>query len=349
MRPAVFSPRAIFLLLTLALLSATLTARAMLLDHTKLDEAAAKVLLAKSRDLSNLELAGSPAFVLSANIHFQEHGHSADGDLRILWTAPDHYRQTYSVLNYAYTAIAKDGKLYLARTNEDVPLLIYEAQKTVRIAMRSDFDSKQKLTNVRTAQFSGQTLTCVSARLSSISHTDCFDADNDVVTAERDWPAAASALDQRYEFSDFVAFGVRRFPQKLTFRGGDGHIIEIEIQKLALAKDISASEFTIPIPSAVETWCAQPQFDAPRVSRPETTLDLRMALAQGPATPLIVTGASVYCVVERGGRIRFVTLVHSLKPIKDEFVRNWARGTRFPLLRCGDDSVEYQTEITFAH
>lgn len=332
-----------------AVFSSLLSLCTLSANDKKAEQAEARALLAKSRDLSNIELAGSPAFVLTANIHFQEHGHSADGDLRILWTAPDHYRQTYSVLNYAYTAIAKDGKVYLTRTNEDVPLLIYEAQKTVRIAMHSDFDSKQKLTNVQTVQFAGHTLTCVSARLSSISHTDCLDADNDVVTAERDWPAAASALDQRYEFSDFIAFGARRFPRKLTFRGGDGHIIEIEIQKFALAKDISADEFAVPIPSAVETWCAQPQFDAPRMSRPETTLDLRMALAQGPATPLIVTGASVYCVVERGGRIRFVTLMHSLKPIKDEFVQNWARGTRFPLLHCGDDSVEYQTEITFAH
>jgi len=332
-----------------AALSSLFSLRVFSANDKKAEQSEARELLTKSRDLSNIELAGSPAFVLNAKIHFQEHGHSANGDLRILWTAPDRYRQTYSVLSYAYTAIAKDGRLYLARTNEDVPLLIYEAQKTVRIAMHSDFDSKQKLTNVRTMQFAGQALTCVSARLSSTSNTDCFDAANDVVTAERNWPAAASALDQHYEFSDFVTFGVRRFPQKITFRGGDGHIIEIEIQRLALARDISASEFTIPMPSAVETWCDQPQFDAPRVSRPETTLDLRMALAQGPATPLIVTGASVYCVVERGGRIRFVTLMHSLKPIKDQFVQNWAHGTRFPLLHCGDDSVEYQTEITFAH
>ena len=317
-------------------------------NDKKAEQAEARALLAKSHDLSNIEAVGSPAFVLNAKIHYQTGTQTAEGDGQIIWTAPDHYRVAYSAPNYFYIEIVRDGHRYLARTNDEMPLVIYDLHTTVAKAMQAGPDPKDKIKNVAVMQSGNDSLTCITFK-PPVAMRDCLDSNGDTVTTESGPPTAASAPYKRYEFGDFVAFGAKRFPRKMTFRGGDGHVIEIEIQKLALAKNIPTDEFKIPMHSAVETWCAQPEFDPPHVARPETTFDLRMALAQGPAAPLIAAGASLYCVVDRGGRVRYVTLMHSSRPIKDEVVRNWVRGARLPLLHCGDDGLEYQTEITFAH
>ncbi|HEV2223536.1 MAG TPA: hypothetical protein VGR84_11090 [Candidatus Acidoferrales bacterium] len=322
-----------FLVLT-AVFSPLFSLRVFSANDKKAEQAEARALLAKSRDLSNIELAGSPAFVLNAKIRYTVGTQSAGGDATIAWMAPNHYRQAYSAPNYSYSEVVQDGHRYLARTDNKMPLLIYELDATLYKAIHASADSKDKIKKVETAQSGDTALTCIQFK-PPVSLTECLDSSGDVITAATSLTPGASALNERFEFSDFIEFGTRRFPRKIVFRGGDGHAIEINVEQLAPTNNVPVDTFTIPADATKETWCAKPESGT--VVSPEWNMFASL--------PIINAGALLYCVVGPDGHLRAVTVIHSSKPIKDKDLQTWMKTVRFPRLRCGNDGMEYEVEI----
>lgn len=323
----------------IAVFSATLLFRAASANDSEKElKAQAEALLAKSHDLSNIEAPGSPAFTLMATIHYQIGTQTADGDGQVVWLAPGHYQETFSAPGYAYKEIAQDGKLYLSRTDNQMPLLMYELNRIILTAMDSGKALDGKVKEAKTASSAaGQAITCAKMKPRGLSLTACLDNDGDIATIESNWPSGVSALDAVYEFSGFVGFGTKRFPQKLVFRGGDGHTIEIAIGSISSATDTS-QEFRPPVGSVVEDWCAEPKIEAD-ASHAAT-------LPWVPLTPLSGIRASLYVVVGPGGRARSVTLIHTTQTISDKDIQTWIGTARFPVHSCGDAGLEYQMELS---
>lgn len=297
-------------------------------------KAQAEALLAKSRDLSNIEAPGSPAFVLNAKIHYQIGTQSAEGDGQIIWTAPDHYREAFTAPNYSYTEVVRDGYRYLARTNNEMPLISYELQKTIELAMHPGLIVKNKIKTGEVTHPGEGGLTCIAFK-TVLAISECLDGSGDVVTTEIDRPPDASALNDRREYRDFVAFGTKRFPNTIVFRGGDGHIIEVDVQQLALVKEVSSDAFKTQADATKEAWCAQPKSDVLL----DPSMNPYASLAR------IDPKALVYCVIDGNGHARSVTVIRSSKPIKDKDIETWMRRMRFPSLRCGSEGIEYQFVI----
>lgn len=372
MSPADPLLRAVVLTVAFTVCAATFLLRAALSDDNKQSEkelkAEAQTLLVKSRDLSNIEAAGSPAFALNAKIHYQIGAQVAEGEGQIIWMAPDHYREAYSAPNYFYTEVVRDGYRYFGRTNDEMPFVMYELRTTLEMAMSTLPKGQAKLRQAEavpsqghqlamrtlpTTQASvhqadvlppgGDALTCITLKAPYLAKL-CLDKSADVVTAEYDHRNRSPALNVHYEFSDFTELGVKRFPQKIVFRGGDGHTIEVDVTRLAFLRDAGSDVFKIPVPSTRETWCAEPKADyaAARVvwMNPPTLLDRANEVLRN-------AGAMLYCVVRPSGRLRSATIIYSSKPVKQKVLDDWIANQRVATLACGSDGIEYQTLISF--
>lgn len=306
-------------------------------------KAQAEALLAKSRDLSDIEAPGSPPFVLNAKIHYQIGTQSADGQGQIIWLAPDHYREAYTAPNYSYTEIVRDGHRYFSRTNNEMPLMMYEVQRTMQRAMSAGLKQKEKIKRADPAPIGSEARICVTFT-DELALRRCFDDDGDVAAMERHSPGDG-ILGERYQFSDFAGFGTKRFPKGIVFRGGDGHVIEIDTQDLAPVKEVAADAFDVPADATKEPWCAGPKAadaDLPRAP-------FSPAIDLGPMLNAIqsigAANVALYLEIAANGHVRAGSVIHSPKPIKDEYLKTWLKEMRFPPLRCGNEGIEYQTEL----
>lgn len=315
-------------------------------EDKKAQKAAAEALLAKSRGLSNIEEPGGPPFVLNAKIHYQIGSQSADGQAQIIWLAPDHYREAFSAPNYFYTEIVRDGYRYLARTNNEMPLLSYEVHTALAKAMATGQASQIKIATIHLTQANSDALTCVTAKAPQLLAT-CVDQSGDVVSTENPTPPFASPLKSRYEFDDFVTFGAKRFPQKILFRGGDGHTIAIDVQKLTPAKEVVADAFSVPPAAVSEPWCAEPKSNGDSMSQMISLTDPELGIEA--SEPLRSASTAIYVVIGPRGRARAATVMSSVRPVRLKDVQNWMKSMRFPSLRCGKEGIEYQMEIGFFH
>jgi hypothetical protein len=307
-------------------------------------KAQAEALLAKSRDLSNIELAGSSPFVLTAQLRFVVDGKAGSGQGEIIWLGPGHYRETYSAPGYNYIEIAKDGERYLSRTNHDTPLVMYELKTLLETAMNPHPLTGHKIKSATTMQdASGQMLTCPEMKINDATVSACLDAEGDVTMLKTEPPKALSVMGTSYEFTSFAAFGLRRFPLNMKFEGGDGHEIVVAVQRVAPIEDVSAQHFDVPIGSMEEPWCAEPKTD----TEPGTPVD---ELFSSPSNLglRVLNDFAMYVEVAPGGRPRYVELIRSSKPISQKDLQNWASAMRFPVMRCGDDGIEYETEMSIS-
>ncbi|HKF51035.1 MAG TPA: hypothetical protein VKB26_01880 [Candidatus Acidoferrales bacterium] len=344
--------RVVLLLGVLAVFSANLcTQPTFANDKDKELKAQAEALLAKSRDLSNIEAPGSPAFVLNATIHYQAGQKSFDGEGHILWAAPDHFRQKYVAPGYMYDEVARDGSVYRARTNDQMPLVIYKLRKTFAAAMQGfQVGPKDKPSKVEPVQSGGQTLTCITVKSIHGTSEGCLDADGNVVTIDEEPSYSPPALGSHYEFSRFASLGTKKFPQELIFRGGDGDSLTIDVRQLALATDIPPAVFDRPLHSAVEPWCASPKFtDKPRMPNARWTYMSNFGNSDfaDAVNQLSKANAILYCVINPAGHVQAASVLRSSLPIADGDLQAWMQSAEFGVMQCGGGSVEYEIEISF--
>lgn len=342
MRPAFPLLRAILLVVAFAACLVPFRSRIASANDNQKDKkelkARAEALLAKSHGLSNIEAPGSPAFALNAKIHYQLGTQTAEGDGQIIWMAPDHYRETYTAPHYFYIEVARDGYRYFSRTNDEMPFLMYELRTAVDMTMQPLPKEKERVQGVSSGE-----LTCISFKPPSVTHL-CLDDNGDISKAEYRRPSRSSVASLQYEFSDFAQFGAKRFPQKIVFRGGDGHTIELDVTQLAFMKDAGADVFKIPIPSTRETWCAEPKEDR-TVEKPIWIAP--PGLPDRASAAMRFAGAVLYCIVRPSGRLRSASVIYSSKPIDKKILDEWTASARFATLTCGTDGIEYQLLIDY--
>lgn len=314
-------------------------------EDRKAEKAAAEALLAKSRDLSNIEAPGSLPFVLNLRIHYQIETQSTDGQGQIIWLAPDHYREAFSAPNYFYTDIVRDGYRYLVHTNDDMPLVMYELQRSFDRVLDAGLAQKEKIKNVAASEIAGQPLTCVTFSDKSLFQR-CITGDGDVAIMERHAPAP-DILSERYEFDNFTAFGAKRFPQTIVFRGGDDHVIRVDVQKLAAVKEPPAHAFDLPTDSKKEAWCAQPKLADADLQKEPLSLAIDPSQMMDAERSLAGYHPSLYIEIGPNGHVQRGTVVRSSRPIESESLKHWMSSMRFPILQCGHDGIEYRMELQF--
>ena len=337
MRLVASLPRRAFAFAFLAILCATLADPALLFanDDKSLTQQA-ELLLAKSRDLSNIETTGSLPFLLNASIEYHSATQSVNGTGQIVWLAPGHYRQSYAAPHYLDMEIAQDGKLYLDRTDNAMPLLIYELRNTLSQAMTPSPYQDTDIKKVEVTPFENGTLTCISFKE---GFRECLDNNADVITKDLQLPHDESMLNASYDFEDFTAVGAKRFPQRLIFHGGDGHTIDITVHNITLMNGSRTTQFDIPLHSVMEPWCAEPKIEAAQTALPFVSMERF-------GRPIVRIDASLYVVVAPGGRARGVTVMYSSRPISNDVLQSWMSTTRLPVHSCGDNGLEYQMEMT---
>lgn len=327
----------------IAALSVTAVCRcALATGNQKELKAQAEALLAKSHDLSNIEASGSSPFMLTAQLRFVIDGKTGAGQGEIIWLGPGHYRETYSAPGYNYVEVAKDGQRYLSRTQNDVPLLIYELKTLLAMALHPQLNTK-KLKSATTMQdASGKTLTCAEMKLAVETLTACLNDDGGVATMNRTFPAEQMSLNASYEFSDFASFDLRRFPLNMKFQGGDGHEVAVAVQTITPIVDVSAQHFDAPAGSMEEPWCAELKT----IDRgPPVQSNLSAWSSLGIRTPRTTV---VYLEIAPGGRPRGVTLIHSTAAIRQDDLERAIFGMRFPIVGCGGDGIEYEMEMSIS-
>lgn len=311
----------------------------------KAEKAAAEALLEKSRGLSNIEEQGSPPFALNAKIHYQVGPQSADGQAQIIWLAPNHYREALSAPNYFYTEIVRDGYRYLARTNNEMPLMIYELERTFQRVLNAGLPQKEKIKSVDKAQLRDELLTCVTFADKSLFER-CISDDGDVASMEHHAPTP-DTLRERYEFNNFAALGTKRFPRNIVFRGGDDHVLQIDVQQFGPIKEAPEDTFNLPPDAMKETWCAQPKTAGPDLQKEPFSLALDLSPMMNAERALVAYHPALYVVIGSNGHVRTGTVIRSSRPLDNNELKHWMSNMRFPILQCGHDGIEYQMELQF--
>ena len=209
--------------------------------------------------------------------------------------------------------------------------------------MLTDTNFKYKFKQVDTVPSADDALTCVTFKSEPPIKT-CLDKWGDIVTTEVHQPDQRRVLSARYERRDFTPFGAKRFPRKITFRGGDGHDLEIDVEQLLTINEPPADAFKIPIPSAREAWCSEPKFSSSDkaliVNPPDAFVTAIGTLRRA--------NAILYATVRPSGRLRSAMVVYSSSPVKPKTLQDWLDNARFRPLLCGADGLEYEAEVSFA-
>jgi len=142
---------------------------------------------------------------------------------------------------------------------------------------------------------------------------------------------------ERSEYADYEPFEGRAFPRKLTFRGWDSRIVEVQITKLVRAQSFSADEFIPPTGATRTHYCESP--DATGELRPST----------GSTIPFGFSDVEVdmYFQVTPVGGVRYAQVVYSSDPLKNKEILNWFTGTHFPIETCSGTPIAYETFVRF--
>jgi hypothetical protein len=295
--------------------------------------------LSKAAGLVDLQASGGAPFLLLANVALHEGSKSTNGVFAMAWAGPGQYRRVFRFPGFTTTEVVTDGAIYRQRTTEVLPLMIWELDGLLSVASAYRLTPRSKVSRVQTERTGATELTCVLTRTDLTDSRICVNA----VTGEPFSVARGvdayhlESLRERYEFGDYRPFEGHSFPHKLTFRGWNSHVVEVQVQKLIRVETFAADEFRPPSGSSRMHFC----------DSPETKGEVKPST--GNAIPIGFSDVEVdmYFQVGPSGGVRSAQVVYSSDPLKNKEILNWFTGTHFPIKTCSGTPIAYETLIRF--
>jgi hypothetical protein len=311
------------------------TLRALAGDKPEED---AQTILSRAADLTDLRAPGAAPFLMLAKVTLGEGNKSVEGVYAIASAGAGQYRSVFRFPNFTSTEVATDGSVFHQRSTEALPLLVFEASELLAPASQYRLSSEWKIHGVQPERAGNVELRCVMAHADWTDAKICVDAaTGQPFSIDRGADVNQfQTTHEHIEFADYQPFEGRVFPHKLSFRGWDSRIVQIEIQKLFRPNSFAADEFSPPKDAFRTPYCAKPQ----------TTGEIHPFT--GSAIPMGFRDVrlDIYFQVSPVGGIRYAQVVHSSDPLHNNEILNWFIGTHFPIRSCAGTPISYEMLFT---
>lgn len=304
------------------------------------DEARGKQLLAHAAESGNLWAANSGSFRLRSRVLFHTSRGQLEGTYTSNWVSPKRSRAEWEVSGYSSVQVQIDQKLWMKRAPGFVPLRVWQAQDGMMFWKLLKLDPKRHIRKIRIRSLNGLRAECVEIGVDALENNEaCFDTvTGDLIQLKR--------FENRFEFSDYAVFGVKRYPRTIKVEEAGKPAAEVRVEELEVVNTPSPELFRAP--TGAEEWPACDDADKLTPTKPteqgppDYPMHLRTARVTGKVT--------LYAVVWTDGSVRSLAVTRSVHPSLDEAAMDAVRRWRYRPATCGDIPVpmETQVNITFA-
>jgi hypothetical protein len=298
----------------------------------------AAVILSKAAELVDLQARDRTPFLLLADVVLHDGDESLNGVFAMAWAAPGQYRRVFRFPNFTATEVVTDGTIYRQRNTDALPLMVWELDELLLPASKYRLTPQAKVRRIRTERSGAAELTCVLTQAPWTDSKMCVNTvTGEPFSIDRGVDAyRMESMREHFEFADYQPFEGRMFPHKLTFRGWNARVIEVQIQKLIRAQAFPSDEFSPPKGATRSHFC----------DLPESTGEVRPST--GNAIPIGLTDVEVdmYFQVSPVGGVRYAQVVYSSAPLKNNEILHWFIGTHFPVKTCSGTPIAYETMIS---
>lgn len=301
----------------------------------------AEALLQRAAEATDFQASDTPPFHLVAQVHYEIGGHPFDGSYELFWASPDRHRENFSMGTMMETEVALGDKLYVLRNTTTMTLPFW----SIRLALRSPrhllYGTKPNVDRVYSSQVRGENRTCVDSSDESLVREICFDpVSNQIVFLSHKLPVCShcenlpKSLRDSFglEMSEFLSLGTKLFPRRIIRNDFDLRI-DLETKTIEQAISFAQDVFTPPVGAESRDWCSKPDTKG------------KLSWTFGPLVKVNPPGSIVayYVLVGRDGKVEKSIPLRSGGISVDERLNQWFRGSRFPVLSCGNKAIEYET------
>lgn len=297
-------------------------------------------MLAKAASSADLNGPDTPAFHLTAKVHYELAGANSDGTYELLWAARDRYREEYRSGSAGETAVVLGDKRYVLRTTEAMALGLWRLRRIVPYPVNFLTPSdrghdRNRVTTVSSTRKNGSAEFCARADTEYRRREACFDAETlDVVSAEFSLKAKEPLF--RNQADDFVSLGPKRYPRHHLFHNRY-ETLEITVDKLEPVTQFSDDLFVALAGGRVFDWCAEPIRQKAQSQPPEK------------GTARLFNGSGMnredmayYVLVGTDGRVMKAIPLLRTSETGEAATSNWLSTAKLPVETCGGKAIEYE-------
>ena len=296
------------------------------------DKRDAAQLFQKAADLTDIRSAGSASFQLDAKVQMWGFdGKPISGSYSLVWVSINRWREVLLFSGYSRIRVGGDGKYWQQRSLDYEPIQLSELSDSVDFA--SSLRAAKPSGELKSRQESGRTFECAHIAKDSTDEY-CFDPSQSVLVLEKIHGAAGVPLSVQY--SDFQAFGEKRFPAQIQVTAGGAPIADFSVTRLANIESTALSNLAPPDGASMWLTCSNPQ-------KP------RLINSVQPVYPSIEKTAHrqgevlMYAIIATDGTLQNVRILAAPSPRLGDSAVDAARRWRYEPRRCGE--VPTPTEI----
>lgn len=269
---------------------------------------------AKAADETDLKSQANRPFEMEAEVEVFGVKQSSHGNYRLLWASPNKWREDIVFNGYRRTRIGGDGKYWQERSID------YELIPIRQLDEALDFNSRLRSSVVKvTGKMKTEktkdttTVSCAVLKERYEDEDFCFDPTGGQLVLEK-LPNGAGGADgdvRARQYTDFVKFGEKLFPQSVRVIGADQPLVSFSLKKLAPLGEVQPSDFVAK--TGEQEWITKcSQLEKPELQSHITPIYPGEAKARHEQGRVVV-----YALIGADGILRNLKLVVSVSPLLD--------------------------------
>jgi hypothetical protein len=307
-----------------------------------MEEDGSRLLAAASR-ASDLRVEGAVPFRLKATFSFLDaEGRRVPGDYELAWAAKEKWREEIRYASHQHVW-GQDGAREWLRTDLPYqPLRILDIESALDFASRLTLGSPSRVESIKEVKLKKRPMTLVRVNRSGrFPWLELWvDRENGLLVREEARPREIgnAHFSVSYEYSDFIAFGERRFPGLIRRYDRTVRVLEIRVQEItALPSDVGPM-FSRPEGAIDYPRCTEKESAARTTCEAGSWRDVT-AMAGNPKSYMI----AVRSVLGRDGRLHDITVVDPGDFMSDGIYLRYVETWRCKPFVCGGIPVDGET------
>lgn len=265
--------------------------------------AAARALIQKAVDISDLRAPGSPPFELRGTITIPlKAGQSATGSYLLDWVSPDRWREEIHVANYSRIRVGGAGKYWQLRSLDYELIPFFEFSGSFDVARRlryelagSDWSAGSKArVSISYSKINKRRAACVLIDENFDKREFCFDSVGGMIIRDS---SRQDVIDQSgvepgdaTTYSGFATFGGKLVPGKMEIGNDSGGVLSFMLSSIGPLGTVGASLFSPPQNADIWPSCDDPSALTPPKLLHHVTPEFNRFKAAGSVVAYILVG-----------------------------------------------------------
>jgi TonB family protein len=221
------------------------------------DDAAAA--FAKAAEQTDIRASGSSAFELDAKLNFiAGDGKPFAGSYKLVWISASQWREEIIFNGYKRIRIGGENRYWQQRSPDFELLQIHELADSLSFATR--LQAVKSPGKLKSRMESGEALECSEAN-SPVTTEFCFDPTQGDMVLEKiqNGPQSAIIYPVSIQYSNFQAFGQRRFPSTIQIALAHSPLGDFSLEHLVAVDKPNPSDFVPPEGASLWLTCTPPE------------------------------------------------------------------------------------------